>query len=78
MNRLCGQEALADSVECIRISPTFVKGYHRKALAHVALNDHTSAYRTYEEIFCFDSESGAGWRGDGGTGGLLNKMRSIS
>jgi len=38
-------EALSDAEECIKLNPTFLKGYHRKALALKDLGDDTAVRR---------------------------------
>lgn len=41
-------DALSDAEECIKINPAFMKGYHRKALAHSVMGDETAVFETYE------------------------------
>lgn len=40
------QEATKDAQECIRISPTFIKGYYRLAAAQIELNELDEALKT--------------------------------
>jgi stress-induced-phosphoprotein 1 len=49
--------ALEDCDKCIKLEPTFIKGYIRKGMALMALHDPSRAMRAYEEALRLDPNS---------------------
>ncbi|XP_067942750.1 stress-induced-phosphoprotein 1-like [Watersipora subatra] len=46
--------ALTDAEECIKLDPTFVKGYLRKATCHIALKENSKAELAYQKALELD------------------------
>lgn len=49
--------AANDAKECIRLDPTFVKGYYRLAAAQVELQDHDAAMATIRQGLAIDANN---------------------
>ena len=49
--------ALNDALTCIRMCETFGKGYHRAAVAHLALNQVPKAYEAYQTAIKVDPDN---------------------
>jgi len=50
-------KAREDAKECIRLDPTFVKGYYRLATAQMALEDHDGALATIRQGLTIDPQN---------------------
>jgi len=48
---------LKDCEQCIKLEPTFIKGYLRKAKMHVGLKEETKAKQAYEQALEIDSSN---------------------
>lgn len=50
-------DALKDADECIKINPTWAKGYNRKGAAHLGLNDLDDAESSYKKALDLDASN---------------------
>lgn len=51
------EKAMSDSEECIRLRPTWLKGYFRKGVALEAMNNLDEAYKAFREAYNQDKEN---------------------